>query len=245
LAVPLVCFALVRPIAPDWALGVLIVMAMPAGMTSSAMADLYRADVPFVLALTLLTSVLCPVSIPLLTSWFDSTRAHIEPSVLAGRAAYIVVLLTVPFALAQLTRRVAKRVVLRYHDRWGYGSMASTCLLIFVAISANRGAWAALDGTTLAIPLALTGALMTGIAALGAFGRRHASAGRVDGLTYGCLWMNNGLAVAFCDRFFHGNPRAMLPAIVIQLPIVASVAAYGTLALRRASTPIPGQQKTR
>lgn len=230
-ALPLGCVAIARVVAPDWALGVLIVMAMPAGMASSAMADLYRADVPFVLALTLLTSVLCPVSVPLLAAWFDP-GATFAPAVLGARAGYIVLLLTVPFALAQITRRLVPDLIERHRDRWSMGSVVCTCALIFISIASNRTTWAAYGNAAFVAPLAVTSVLMAAIAALGSLARRHAIASTVDGLAYGCLWMNNGLAIAFSNRFFHGNATAMLPAVMIQLPIVASVAGYGSRALR-------------
>jgi predicted Na+-dependent transporter len=39
--------------------------------------------------------------------------------------------------------------------------------------------------------------------------------------------MNNGLGVAFADKFYHNQAGVLLPAVLIQLPIVMSVAILG------------------
>jgi BASS family bile acid:Na+ symporter len=227
IVLPLAAWAITRLIAPDWALGMLLVMAMPAGLSSAAMSDLYRANVPFALAFTCVTSLLCPLTVPLLIAAFDHTGARIDPALLAGRALYILVLLATPLALAQLVRAVAPELVKRHYGRWGYGAVLSSCLLIFVSISGNRHAWEAMPQVPV-LALAVGGAVLA---------HRWMPAGEAAAFGFCCLWMNNGLSVAFSDRFYHGNAGVILPSVLMQLPIVAYVALFGRWTGRRSLIP--------
>jgi len=219
-------WGIAQVIAPQWALGVALVMAMPAGLSASAMTDLYRGQVGFALVFTLVTSVFAPLSIPALLLVLDPDTS-IALGVLGERALYITLLLGTPLTLAQIVRRLAPALVRRHHHRWSYGAVCSSCLLIFVSISSNRLAWQDLPLTALLTPLLVcTAALSVALATAIALARYWRGP---EGVAFGfcCLWMNNGLAVAFADRFYHGNAGVILPAVLMQLPIIASVAVLG------------------
>lgn len=213
-------------IAPQWALGAALVMAMPAGLSSPAMTDLYKGHVGFSLVFTLLSSLLAPLSIPLLITILDPATT-VDSSILIERVVFILKVLAIPMVAAQIVRRVAPNFVQRHYGRWGYGAVLSSCLLIFVSISSNRFAWEAMPPITLLMPLvvsavALTVPLVTAML-LAKWWRGP------EGVAFGfsCLWMNNGLAVAFADKFYHGNAGVILPAVLMQLPIIIYVAVLG------------------
>ena len=227
IAFPLAAWAAAHALAPEWALGVLLVTAMPAGLSATAVTDLYRGNVALALVLTFLTSVLCPLTVPLLLGLLDPRARGIDPGLLAERALYIVALLVVPFVLAQLVRRLAPAMVERHRHRWGSGAILSSCLLIFASIGANRDAWAHLPSSALLVPLALDALAMAVAIGIGLVALRRLPAGDGAAFAFCCVWMNNGLAVAFADRFFPGEAGVILGAVMMQLPIVAGVSVIG------------------
>jgi predicted Na+-dependent transporter len=225
LVLPVVAYALTKIIAPDWALGVLIVLAMPAGMSAATMADLYGASVPFALLLTLLTAALCPLTIPLLVGLADAQT--IEPAALVGRALYIMVLLVTPFIAAQLVRGGLRAMVLRHHRYWGRCSVGCACLLIFTGIAANRSAWTGLPYQTLLVPVGLCFIALCIAAIVARWSARIMPTDEAAAFGFCCLWLNTGLAVAFCDRFYHGDAQVILPSALVQLPTTALVTWFG------------------
>jgi predicted Na+-dependent transporter len=224
---PLAAWAVARTVAPDWALGVLLVMAMPAGLSATAMTDLYGGNVALALVLTFLTSVLCPLTVPLLLQWLDPAGGTVDAHLLGERALYIVLLLVIPFGLAQAVRRVAPALVQRHVHRWTSGAVFSSCALIFVSIAVNRPAWAGMPGHALLVPLALDALGMAMCLAVWLVARRTLPAGDAAAFALCCAWMNNGLAVAFADRFFPGRAGVILGPVLMQLPIIAGVALIG------------------
>lgn len=209
-------------IAPEWALGLALTLAMPAGLSSAAITDLSRGHVGFALVFTLITSLLAPLTIPLLVTVLDPTT-RIEAGVLVERTIFIALLLGIPLSLAQVVRRVAPGFVQRHYHRWGPGAVLSSCLLIFVSIAGNRFAWESRPQAELLAPLGLAAVALFPVLLSGMALARWWRPG--EGVAFGvcCLWMNNGLAVAFADKFYHGNAGVLLPAVLMQLPIIASV----------------------
>ena len=230
---PVLAWAVTWVIAREWALGMLLVMAMPAGLSSVAMSDLYRASVPFALALTAITSLLCPFTVPLLLQAFDPSGPRVDLPALAWQAGYIVLLLATPLLLAHLVRAVAPLLVQRHYSRWGYGAVLSSCLLIFVSVSANRLAWEHLPQIQLLMPLLLCCGVLALALASAVLAHRGMPADEAAAFGFCCLWMNNGLAVAFSDRFYHGNLGVILPAVLMQAPIIVYVALFGRSTVRR------------
>lgn len=226
LALPLIAWAIALLVAPQWAPGVLLVCAMPAGLSSIAFTDILKGNHVLALLLVLAGSILCPFSVPgLLLALGPST--HMDPIVVAERAVYILTLLAVPFMLAQLTRRCAHAFIVKHHSRWGAGAVISSCLLGLVSVLVNRDLWAAWEVSQLLAPLGLVCLLSAGILAFGWWIQRAIGEHDAKAFTCGCAYMNNGLAIAFAVRFFHDDPTMVLPAVLMQIPMIGSVALIG------------------
>jgi predicted Na+-dependent transporter len=237
LVLPLVAWAMALVIAPQWAPGVLLVCAMPAGLSSIAFTDIVKGNHVLALLLVLAGSMLCPLSVPgLLLALGPST--HLDPTVVMERAGYILTLLTVPFILAQLTRRFAHAVVVRHHQRWGAGAVISSCLLGLVSVLVNRDLWAAWTISQLLTPLALVCFLSACILVFGWWIQRLIGEHDAKAFTCGCAYMNNGLAIAFAVRFFHDDPTMVLPAVLMQIPMIGSVALIGRFGKQAQPAPV-------
>ncbi len=221
LLIPLIAYGATWLIAPAWAPGILLLSMMPAGFACLAFADLLQGSRVTTLLLLLTTSALVPLTGPLLLAVCAGTA--VSWGAVAHEAGYIALLLISPFVLAQITRFAVPALVTKHFARWNYGSIASACLLVFVGAAVNRHSWEHLPFTDVLIALGLT-MLATVVSASGAV-----LCGRVlprgDAIAFTCvaIYMNNGLAMAFATQFYPGNPYMLLPAIVVQVPIMIGV----------------------
>ena len=227
LLLPVIVYLVMCAIAPPWAPGVFLVAMMPAGLSALAFADLYGGSRIAALAFTLMTSLVCPFTIPILLDWAVPGPSAGLGSVLLVKSLYVAVLLVAPFLLAQATRIAAPEFIHRHHARWGSGSIACICILIFISVAANRQHWAAWSGADFVMPLAMI-SLATVILALGAWPITRLLT-RPEAVSFACstVYMNNGLAVALAVSFYQGDPRLLLPAILVQIPMTAGVAIIG------------------
>ncbi|MCA9642237.1 MAG: bile acid:sodium symporter [Polyangiaceae bacterium] len=221
---PLLVFISSLWLPEDDRLGLLILAAMPAGMSSVAFADVHRGNVALALLVLLATSLLSPVSVPLsleLPRLLGKAQAHaLTPSEVAARVSYIAVLLGVPFVAAQVTRRAAAPWVARQQGRFTPLALVSLLALIFLATSATRARWFEQGLSGLLAVLVMVS--LTSLAFLGTGALAGRIMGREDAVAFGCncVYVNNGLAVAYALAFYPERPGVVLPCILITVPMV-------------------------
>ncbi len=230
LALPLVAWAVAMIVAPAWAAGVLLVCAMPAGLSSIAFTDILKGNHVLALLLVVAGCVLVPITVPLLLLLLGPQGTHFAWSEVVARATYILCVLAVPFTLAQLVRYFAPALIAKHYQHWGMGAVVCSCLLGMVSVLVNRDLWAAWQPAQLALPLALMCGLSALILTLGWWSQRLV--GRHDATAFACgiAYMNNGLSIAFAVRFFHDQPLMVLPSVLMQIPMIGSVAIIGLFA---------------
>jgi bile acid:Na+ symporter, BASS family len=236
---PIAGWGLAAAVAPSWAPGVLLVSAMPAGLSSIAFTDLNRGNRVLALLLVLATSMLAPLTVPVLLQALGSPGTTLAFRPMLERAAYIAEVLAVPFAAAQLVRRLAPKFVDARPASWTRGAIFSSCLLVFISIAINRPSWAAWHIVAFAVPLALATAASALFAGACWVVQKRLTKDDAVAFSSGAIYVNNGLAIVLAVRFFPDDARMLLPAVLMQLPMLAGVALIGKAAsARRAQPPI-------
>jgi BASS family bile acid:Na+ symporter len=241
LAMPVAAYLLTALVAPSWALGVALVAAMPAGLSSVAFADLYGGRLGLALLMVVATSVLAPFTAPLLLHLATQLRGAgdvaLDWGVLGEQIGYVAVLLLVPFVMARLFARAAPTVVARRQSLWGPLAIASLCVMIFAAAQSSRPTWLGRPVTELLEGLAVVSGVCVLFVAVALGVARKLT--HPDAVAFACnvTFVNHGLAVAFAVQFFPTDAYMLLPPILIQVPVVVAVASIGRL------LPAPGTTK--
>ena len=140
---PIIAFILVKiwPIAPELAIGVMIIAAAPGGVTSNLLTSFAKGDVALSVSLTAIISLLCVITIPfiVLTSVGLLTDSSITQDIsLIGMARDMFLIVTVPVILGMLFRRFASGIALTFEP---IAKKISTVLFVLVllgAIAAER-----------------------------------------------------------------------------------------------------------
>ena len=115
---PAVAFLLasVWPMAPELALGLMIIAAAPGGVTSNLLTSFARGDVALSISLTAVISLLSVITIPLVVVFayghFIGEQAMQDITV-ADTAISVFLIVTVPVTIGLLVRRYAGRFALR------------------------------------------------------------------------------------------------------------------------------------
>jgi len=140
---PIIAFILVKiwPIAPELAIGVMIIAAAPGGVTSNLLTSFAKGDVALSVSLTAIISLLCVITIPfiVLTSVTLLTETNITQDIsLINMARDMFIIVTVPVILGMLFRRLASGISLKFEP---IAKKISTLLFVLVllgAIAAER-----------------------------------------------------------------------------------------------------------
>ena len=140
---PIIAFILVKiwPVAPELAIGVMIIAAAPGGVTSNLLTSFAKGDVALSISLTAIISLLCVFTIPfvVLTSVKLLGDSNINQNIsLFSLSRDMFLIVTVPVILGMLLRRFISGLALKFEP---IAKKVSAVLFVFVllgAIAAER-----------------------------------------------------------------------------------------------------------
>jgi len=140
---PIIAFILVKiwPIAPELAIGVMIIAAAPGGVTSNLLTSFAKGDVALSISLTAIISLLCVITIPfiVLTSIELLGGSNITQDIsLFGMSRDMFLIVTVPVILGMLLRKFSSGVALKLEPIAKKVSILFFILVLLGAIAAER-----------------------------------------------------------------------------------------------------------
>ena len=140
---PVIAFILVKiwPIAPELAIGVMIIAAAPGGVTSNLLTSFAKGDVALSISLTAIISLFCVITIPfiVLTSIELLGGSNIAEDIsLFSMSRDMFLIVTVPVILGMLLRKFSSSVALKLEPISKKVSIILFVLVLLGAIAAER-----------------------------------------------------------------------------------------------------------
>jgi BASS family bile acid:Na+ symporter len=140
---PIIAFVLVKilPIAPELAIGVMIIAAAPGGVTSNLLTSFAKGDVALSISLTAIISLLCVITIPfiVLTSVELLNDTNITQDIsLINMSLNMFLIVTAPVILGMLLRRFASGAALKFEPIAKKISIILFVLVLLGAIAAEK-----------------------------------------------------------------------------------------------------------
>ena len=140
---PIIAFILVKiwPIAPELAIGVMIIAAAPGGVTSNLLTSFAKGDVALSISLTAIISLLCVITIPfiVLTSVELLGGSNITKDIsLLSMSRDMFLIVTAPVILGMLLRKFSSGVALKLEPIAKKISIVLFVLVLLGAIAAER-----------------------------------------------------------------------------------------------------------
>lgn len=233
--IPLALFVPAKYLAPDWALPLLIMGAMPTGMTIALIADYFGGKTALALLITALTSLLAPFSIPLI---FKIAVGTYVPIPVFSMFWSLFVTIVLPLVLALLVKHAAPKLVAKHDTAFREISVLAFGILI-TGITANSAGQASLSisfhDVFVLIGIVLWLGALTWVSYDIVSWRN--SAERVT-IALCMVYLNNTLALFVADKFFHEQniiPKLLLLLVVVNLllPPIKYIARRFTLPAHR------------
>ena len=140
---PIIAFILVKiwPVAPELAIGVMIIAAVPGGVTSNLLTSFAKGDVALSISLTAIISLLCVITIPfiVLTSAELLGGSNITQDIsIFSMSRDMFLIVTVPVILGMLLRKFSSGVALKLEPIAKKISIVLFVLVLLGAIAAER-----------------------------------------------------------------------------------------------------------
>ena len=232
---PVAAYAAVGRWVEGWQLGILLFLAMPVGMASATLVGLCGGSAELALVATTVTSLLCPITVPLVVYFITGRQLEIalwdwsQPLSVVRMFAMLATVIVVPFGAAYLTRKLARGFVARHRDAFPAMAILSLSLLAFCIMASNSDfvlANLGQVGMLLAVVSGLTFILYLG----GYWLLPRASVEERVAASVCTAYVNNGLAIVFAYQFF--SAQAALPAVLVSFPMVFSIVPVRHIARR-------------
>ena len=140
---PVIAFMLVKiwPIAPELAIGVMIIAAAPGGVTSNILTSFARGDVALSISLTAIISLLSVITVPfiILTSLTLLEYPDLNLNIsLTSIAISMFLIVTVPVIIGMTFRKFASNIALKFEPVAKKVSIVLFVLVLLGAIAAER-----------------------------------------------------------------------------------------------------------
>ena len=221
---PIIAFILVMiwPVAPELAIGVMIIAAAPGGVTSNLLTSFAKGDVALSISLTAIISLLCVITIPfiVLTSVGLLGDSNIPQDIsLLSMSRDMFLIVTVPVILGMLLRRFASGIALKFEPIAKKISIVLFVLVLLGAIAAEKENVVAYFAQAGLITLALNIVMMVVaffIAQLLATGTEQKKC-----ITIECGLQNGTLAIFVATSIFGGG-LYVIPAATYSLIMFAT-----------------------
>ena len=221
---PIIAFILVKvwPVAPELAIGVMIIAAAPGGVTSNLLTSFAKGDVALSISLTAIISLLCVITIPfiVLTSVGLLSDTNIAQDIsLFNMSRDMFLIVTVPVILGMLLRRFASGAALKCEPIAKKVSIALFVLVLLGAITAERENVISYFAQAGPITLLLNVVMMIVayyVAHLLASGKEQKKC-----ITIECGLQNGTLAIFVANSFFGGG-MYVIPAATYSLIMFAT-----------------------
>ena len=140
---PIVAFLLVKiwPVAPEIAIGIMIIAAAPGGVTSNLLTSFAKGDVALSISLTAIISLLCIITIPfivLLSVKLLSNESVPQDISLISMSRNMFLIVTVPVMLGIIFRKFLSEIALKFEPIAKKISTVLFVIVLFGAIVAEK-----------------------------------------------------------------------------------------------------------
>jgi BASS family bile acid:Na+ symporter len=210
--IPVFFFFSIRIFNPDLAIGILLLTAMPAGVSTPALADIVKGNVPLSMSLTIISQMISPFTVPLLF-WLISLHGHSFDELLILKDMAIIVFL--PMLVSQIIKKYFPLSIKKTQHLFTSLNVLLLFSFVYLAISSQRKyILENPEGMVWKIAvLYLVFILLHIIGYMICFKQNKEN--RIS-VAIGAAYMNNGMAIVLATTYF--KPEVLVLMVLSELP---------------------------
>ena len=221
LLVPAALFLILRLAGmPSFALAVLLLAAMPAGLGSAVFTSLAGGRVATSVVLSVLTHALTPLTVPFLFWIFADVEIRVD---LLGLARQLALLIGIPMLAAAVARKVASPLVRATRPHHKLVSILALACVAYIVIVPYAGTIRA-DASSVVVPLLGTYVFYAALCLSAFLFARGRTPDEQAAIVISRTYMNNALAIVLATAFF--DERVALITILAEIPWFTTFGAY-------------------
>jgi len=212
LAIPLVFFFSTRIFDAELAVGILLLTAMPAGVSTPVLTEISKGNISLSMSLVIVSQLLAPFTVPLLFWLVDINSLTINKLLILKDIAILVFL---PMIISQIVKRFLPRTIARTQHLFTSANVFLLSSFVYIAISSQRNVILE-NPTGLIWKIAVLYLVFILLHIIGyIICPRQTRENRIA-VAIGAAYMNNGMAIVLAASYF--KPEVLVLMVLSELP---------------------------
>lgn len=212
LIIPVFFFLIIKIFNPDLAIGILLLTAMPAGVSTPALTDIVKGNVSLSMSLTIVSQMISPFTVPLLF-WLINFSGHSIDKLLMLKDMAIIVFL--PMIISQVIKKYFPLTIKKTQHFYTSLNVLLLFAFVYLAMSSQRNyilenpvglVWKIAVLYLVFILLHIIGYLIC---------FKQNKENRIA-VAIGAAYMNNGMAIVLATSYF--KPEILVLMVLSELP---------------------------
>ncbi len=223
--VPTIIYLLVRNfIEFEYAIAILILLAMPAGMIVPTYATIFKGDKELALILAILTSLLCPITIPALIYLLSGIKTNIN---FLNMFTTLSMIIFIPFISAIIIKKTSPNFIQKTKQYYSSISILAVTLIIAGATAKIDFIPTISNDISIIPSFTLLFAITFFLYLIGYYIVFNKNKKTKITSSLAMAYMNSGLAIVFAAEFF--TAKTLLLVTLYQIPTTLGIIIFGSL----------------
>ncbi len=193
-------------------MGILLLTAMPAGVSSPTLTDIVKGNIALSMSIVIITSLIAPFTVPLLFALIKFNGLAIDPLAMFKDLAVIVF---VPMILSQIIKRYFPQTIIKKQHLFTSINIFLLFLIVYFVMGSQRDVIMG-DTINLIRRIVLLYLVFILLHVIGYLICYKQNKGNKVAITIGAAYMNNGMAVVLAASHF--EPSVLILMVLSEIP---------------------------
>ncbi|MBU0646111.1 bile acid:sodium symporter [Patescibacteria group bacterium] len=216
---PAVTYVVARSLVPDLAVPLMLIAALPTGMTAPLLCEVVGGRVGLALVVALTTSLLAPLSIPLVVGTLASTAVNVSMLTMFWSLVKVIIM---PFILAQIVKKLWDRKIRFTFFTFKPVSLILLGLLIAGAVAKQADYIIDNFGNVVISQLIVLSIYMLAVLLVGYYVAFWRQCDERATVAVSMAYMNFTLGIYLAGQFFN-DPNVLLASVLVIFPWALSL----------------------
>jgi bile acid:Na+ symporter, BASS family len=212
IAIPLAFFFSIRFLNAELATGILLLTAMPAGVSTPVLTDIAKGNISLSMSLTIVSQLLAPFTVPFLFWIVDINSLTINKLLILRD---ITILVFLPMIISQMVKRYLPQIIIKTQHLFTTANVFLLFTFVYIAISSQRNVILE-NPSGLIWKIAVLYLIFLALHIIGYMICPKETRENRIAVAIGAAYMNNGMAIVLAVSYF--KPEILVLMVLSEIP---------------------------
>lgn len=210
--IPVIFFLAINLFNRQLALGILLLTAMPAGVSSPTLTDIVKGNTALSLSITILTAMIAPFTVPLLFKFINYDNFSVNTLEMFKDLA---ILVFVPLILSQIIKKIVPETINKGKHIFTSVNILILFLIVYTAMGSQRDVILS-NSVDILLQIGFLYLVFILLHVIGYLMGYNQDKESKAAITIGAAYMNNGMAIVLAAIYF--EPSILILMVLSEFP---------------------------